>query len=160
MCPGCCYKIKRLSLILVSALLIARAAYADDMLLGHFKPLLFWGWRGVNWRDSFLHHRENKCHSGDLGGERAGKASEILPLLFLWFSRQIHKCNPRLQGFRELRCEICGLASLGDAGQGMLDASVTSVRAGGSWGGRWKAWQKPCALAGMRDQGLGVGQFS
>lgn len=100
MCPGRCCKIKCLSLILVSVLLVARAAYANDMLLGHFKPLLFWGWRRVNWRDSFLHHRGNKCHSADLGGERAGKASEILPLLFLWFSRQNCKCGPCSRGIQ------------------------------------------------------------
>lgn len=81
----------------------------------------------------------------------------MLPLLFLWFGLQNCKCNPRLWGFKEVRCETCGLASLGDVGQGTLDASVTSGRAGGSRGGRWKAWQKACALAGMRDQGRGGG---
>lgn len=39
---------------------------------------------------------------------------------------RIAKCNPCSQGFKEVRCETCGLASLGDAGQEMLDASVTS----------------------------------
>lgn len=37
----------------------------------------------------------------------------------------------------------------------MLDASVTSGRAGGSRGGCWKAWQKTHAPVGMRDQGWG-----
>lgn len=32
---------------------------------------IFGGWTGVNWRDSFLHHQENKRHPGEHG--RAGE---------------------------------------------------------------------------------------
>lgn len=32
----------------------------SDTFLGHIQPLPFWGWTGVNCRDSFLQHQENK----------------------------------------------------------------------------------------------------
>lgn len=110
-------------------------------MLGHSQPLLFWVWRGVNWRDSFLHHQENKRHPGDCGGAGAGEASELLPLLFLRF-----RPRRRSRGFKEARCETCGLVSLGMRGKGFW----ILPNPGEGWGEVWQA-----ALAGMSHQGWG-----